>query len=154
MQEGENLTHGKQSMQALEALEKARTIQIELQASDTSALGKLILSTEKHLDALNPSQFTEDEIEDLELDADDLLERGNIEEGESFYDQAMELYNQALDIYTQIGKVSGIIKTNLMIGKFTLLKVSMGLPKIDTNVVFVFQRNTTYFYFTPIHYDF
>ena len=53
-------------------------------------------------------------------------------------------YNPSTGYLPQIGKVSGIIKNQLMIDEVTLLKVSMGLRN-RANVVFVFQRNTTYF---------
>ena len=106
-----------QSQEAVDALKHAKAIYEDLHATSDSELGKSILGTEEFISSTVRVNLTDDEIEDLELDADDLLERGNIEEAESFYDEAMQLYTQALDIYTRIGKVSGIIKTNLMIGK-------------------------------------
>ena len=43
------------------------------------------------------------------LEADELVEKGNIEEAESFYDEAMVYYNQAIDIYKDLEHAKGII---------------------------------------------
>ena len=103
--------------EATNAIQRAKAICKELHATSDSELSKSILLAENFILSSPPVILSDDEKEDLELDADDLLERGNIEEAESYYDKAMRLYSQALDIYTQIGKVSGVIKTHLMIGK-------------------------------------
>ena len=47
-------------------------------------------------------KLTQDQIEDLQLEADELLEQGNIEEAESFYEEALDFYGQALEIYKKI----------------------------------------------------
>ena len=56
-------------------------------------------------------KLTEDEIEDLQLEADELLEQGNIEEAESYYEEALALYNKALEIYKRIDYPKGIVES-------------------------------------------
>jgi tetratricopeptide (TPR) repeat protein len=59
--------------------------------------------------------LTEDELEDLQLEADDLLEQGNIEEAESYFEAELVFYNQSMEIYKRIGRTKGIIGTHQMI---------------------------------------
>ena len=60
-------------------------------------------------------EITESEREDLILKADELLEKGNIEEAESFYDEALVLYVQSKEIYKRIGHQKGIVESHLKI---------------------------------------
>jgi len=50
------------------------------------------------------------------LEANLLLEQGNIEEAESQYEEALILYRKALAIYTKMDVISGIVKVNIQIG--------------------------------------
>ena len=51
--------------------------------------------------------MAENTLEDLCLDADELLERGNIEEAESYYEDALEVYSDALNMYVQLEQSKG-----------------------------------------------
>ena len=103
-----------------QSLSKAKSIAEEPIATEDSELGKAFTeaSPTSQVSSEEPVQVegTEEEKEYLEVEADDLLERGNVEEAESFYEEALELYNQALDIYKRIDHAKGIIEAHLMIG--------------------------------------
>ena len=58
---------------------------------------------------------TQSYIEDQILEADELLERGNIEEAESLYEKALEYYNQPHQIYKTNDHPKGVIETHLKI---------------------------------------
>ena len=53
----------------------------------------------------------------LIIEADGLLEMGNIEEAESSFTQALTLYNEALNIYTHLNEFKGIGEAKLKIAK-------------------------------------
>ena len=58
----------------------------------------------------NVEQYSENEKQDLRVEADELLEKGNLEEAEAFYDEALELYQQATTIYQRIGDLKGLVE--------------------------------------------
>ena len=51
------------------------------------------------------------------LEAESLIEQGNIEEAECFYDNAMEFYKQAMSIYETINHPKGNIAVSIAIAK-------------------------------------
>ena len=54
---------------------------------------------------------SEQDKQQLRCAADLLMERGNIEESESFFDEAQLLYSQARNIYQQINETEGVIES-------------------------------------------
>ena len=79
-----------------QSFSKANSIAEERNATEDSELGKAITEASHFLSSPTPQalskesaqvELTEDEKEDLQVEADDLLERGNVEEAESFYEE-------------------------------------------------------------------
>ena len=113
---------GKQTKEAEKALDHAQKIATELNAAEDSELGKAIaetkafLSSEPRQPKLSPSkdietqELSHDDKEDLRVEADELLEKGNLEEAASFYDKALEYYQQASAVYQRIGELKGLVE--------------------------------------------
>lgn len=75
--------------------------------------------------------MTEEE-EDLLLDAEELLERGRIEEAESLYGEAMAFYDQAMTIFEQINATKGIVETLIESAK---VERNTGKPKLSIHTL-------------------
>ena len=59
---------------------------------------------------LSPSASLTEEDRDDSIEADALLEKGDIEEAESFYDKALTFYEQALSIYKRVPDYKGLLR--------------------------------------------
>ena len=66
-------------------------------------------------DTSNPP-LEEQSTKDLELQADRLLEQGNLDVTQSMYEKALDAFNQALSIYENLSATSGIVRSHLQIG--------------------------------------
>ena len=109
--------------QANQALQHAEKIATDISATEDSELRKEITETTNFLSQeieipkklsikyLDVENLSFEQKEDLRVEADDLLEKGNIEEAESFYDDALKYYNQASTIYQRIGELKGLVET-------------------------------------------
>ena len=101
---------------AFEALHQALEIAEPLSIRPDSELGQLISETQEILGqppAPKPTttrELTEEE-EDRLLEAEELLERGRVEEAESLYDEAMALYGKAMTLFEQLDNAKGIVET-------------------------------------------
>ena len=62
-------------------------------------------------------QISDEEQQHLVLQAEALLEQGNIHEVASSYAEALHAYNEALEIYSKIQDARGIIKVYLLLAK-------------------------------------
>ena len=102
-----------QSKRTQVALEKAKKIAIDIRATADSELGKTIAKTEAFLSGKEEQGDENAEIientESLRLEAEELLEKGNLEEAEAFYEEALACYNQALEIYQTLKYPKGIV---------------------------------------------
>ena len=59
--------------------------------------------------------LTEEQRQQLKMQADMLVEQGDFDETQSLYDEALTVYNDALEIYSKVKDARGIIKVYLRI---------------------------------------
>ena len=118
-----------ESNKANESLEQAKVIAKEINSGENSDLGKLIPETEQFLSsslpveskdtstsALIAKEVTEQQRQQLKIQADMLIEQGDLDEVESLYDAALESFIQAFEIYTQIEHLNGVATAHFKIG--------------------------------------
>ena len=77
-----------------------------------SDLGKERTKGEVCLSSSPGKESLDEETEELEMDAAELLEKGNLEETESSFEEALKLFQQALTIYQRIHHTKGIIQAH------------------------------------------
>ena len=99
-----------------EALEKSESVEEQIEVVEVESMLETTITEDVDIPKEKSLGITEQEHEDLQLEADDLLEQGNIEEAESYYGQALEFYNKAMELYKRIGRTRGIIEVHQMIG--------------------------------------
>ena len=118
-----------ESNKANESLEQAKVIAQEINSGDTSDLGKLIFETEQFLSSVSSidsnetssplfvaKEVTEEQRQRLKIQADILIEQGDLDEVESLYDAALESFIQAFEIYTQIEYLNGVATVHFKSG--------------------------------------
>ena len=119
-----------QVTESVDALQEAKSIAQELNAGSDSIINLKIKETEELFartsDAENPKQATwavseqkdieltkielsEGNIQQLKIQADMLVEQGDLDETQSLYEEALTAYNDALEIYSKIQDARGII---------------------------------------------
>ena len=64
---------------------------------------------------LTKIELSEGDIQQIKMQADMLVEQGDLDETQSLYDEALTAYNEALEIYSKIQDARGIIKVYLRI---------------------------------------
>ena len=80
-----------------------------LETSEHFTIIQIQIAQEEPITVLEPS--------DLELEADERLEQGNIELAESNYNDALTIHREALDVY-KTGHTYGMINVTLMMAKY------------------------------------
>ena len=114
--------------QAEESLEQARVIAQKVNSGKNSELGKLITETEQFLSSaslieskessssgLVAKEVSDESNQQSKIQADMLVEQGDLDETQSLYDEALVAYKGALEIYSTLEDAPGIIKVYLRI---------------------------------------
>ena len=119
-----------QSDLAKEAFDQAKVIAKDINIAEQSEFHKLITETAQFLvsspikeDSVESSsgpstevELTKEQRQQLKIHADMLTEKGDLDEGESLYDSALDSFTQSLEIYTQIEHLKGVATAHYKIG--------------------------------------